>query len=199
MISGHVRFHDALEPLMDDITKITPHPDNANNGDVDAISESILRNGYVMPIVAEKDTGRIVAGNHRYFALLGLGATQAPIIWVDMDDTGGKKYMLADNRTGQLAVTDNAQLLTLLDGIVEAEGGDMAALIGTGYSENYVDMLRELNKMENEPTPDMAQWPTLTFQVHPRIKAAFMKMTQECDVDRDRLELIMRLAGWDGK
>lgn len=198
MMSGFVRFHEALEPLMDDLNKVTPHPENANNGDVEAIAASILHNGYVDPIVAEKATGRIVAGNHRYHALLSLGADQAPIIWVEMDDLAGKRYMLADNETARMAKTDHAQLLMLLNEQVECAGGDMNILIGTGYTENYMNVLTELVKMENEPTSDFAQWPTITMQVPPHVKKAFMAMTKECDEDRDRMELLLRLAGWDG-
>ena len=39
--SGQVRFHEDLTPLMRDIDSIQPHPENYNNGDTDAIIESI--------------------------------------------------------------------------------------------------------------------------------------------------------------
>jgi len=199
MRSGFVRFHEALEPLMDDLSKVRPHEDNANNGDIEAIAASILHNGYVQPIVAEKATGRIVSGNHRYHALLELGAEQAPIIWVEMDDISGKRYMLADNETARKAKMDHSQLLDLLNEQIEYAGGDVGILAATGFSEHQVTVLTEIVKMENEPTADFAQWPTISMQVPPGVKKAFMAMTKECDEDRDRMELLLRLAGWDGK
>lgn len=198
MRSGFVQFHKALEPLMCPIDQIHPHPENPNNGDVELIAESIIANGYIAPIVANTETGDIIAGNHRYHALLSLGADIAPVIWVTMEDNNAKRYMLADNKTGQAATLDNTGVLNLLVDLIDHDGGDMTALVGTGYSELDLKMLTELNKLELTPTSDFAEWPTLTFRVPPKIKKAFYTLTDEAKGDTDRFELLLRMAGWQG-
>lgn len=198
MRSGFVTFHKSLEPLMTPLAEIHPHPDNPNNGDVELIAESILTNGYIAPIIAHSETGDIIAGNHRYHALLSLGADIAPVIWVNMEDAGAKRYLLADNKTAQAATLDNALVLDLLTEFIDREGGDMAALVGTGYNELEVKMLTELNKLENTPTGDFADWPILTFKVPPKVKKAFLAITASAGDDRDKFELLLRMAGWDG-
>lgn len=192
MRNGFVQFHQALEPLMADIDTVQPHPVNPRNGDVDAIIESIQINGFIAPIIAQKSTGYIIAGNHRYFALKELGATEAPIVWVDIDDVAAKRYLLADNRTSDLGQYDNGILVSLLN-----ELKDVDSLLGTGYKPYDLEVLEHLSKMDNE-TLDFAQWPTLTFTVPPQVKQAFLTMTQGAGDDREKFELLLRLAGWKG-
>lgn len=133
-----VRFHPALEPLMVPKDSITPNPDNPNNGDVDEIIASILRNGCYRPIYAAED-GTILAGHHLYAALLELGCLMVPVLYVTTDAAGARRIMLADNRIAALARTDDALLLELLD-IVSAEDHGLS---GTGYDERYLEALRE--------------------------------------------------------
>lgn len=195
IISGHVRFHESLEPLLDDITKLRPHEENSNNGDIDAICRSIEQFGYIMPIAVEKETGRIIAGNHRYHALLSMGAKVAPVIWVEMSQLEGKGYMLADNRTGQLAVQDNSQLLALLHEIAEADPVMMEA---TAYNQMDITLLEALEQSRLE-NADFSSWPTLSLRIPPHLKNAFYEMTEHATADHERLEALLRMAGWKGE
>lgn len=192
MRSGFVEFHESLDPLMERITDVKAHPANPRNGDIDAIALSIQKNGYVAPVIAQRSTGHIIAGNHRYYALLQLGSEQIPVVWVDMDDTKAKQYLLADNRTSDLGNYDNAHLVALLEEVKLAEGD----ILGTGYTDHDLEVLRHLSEMPLDDTADFAQWPTLTFTVPPHIKKAFMEITAETPDDREKFELLLRLAGW---
>ena len=69
-------FHDALIPLLVPKDDVTAHPRNARNGDIEAIAESIQTNGCYRPVIAQRSSGHILAGNHTYYALLSLGAAQ---------------------------------------------------------------------------------------------------------------------------
>lgn len=190
--SGRARFHDELDPLMESIDSVRAHPNNPRNGDIDAIAQSIERNGFVSPVIAQRSTGHIIAGNHRYYALMQLGSGAIPVVWVDMDDTQAKEYMLADNRTSDLGNYDNSNLVALLQEIEEDRGD----LHSTGYTDHDMEVLKHLSEMPLDDTTDFAQWPTLTFQVPPHIKEGFMKITAEAADDRERFELLLRLAGW---
>lgn len=194
MRSGFVEFHDSLEPLMCDIDEVRPHPDNARNGDIDLIQESIRENGFVAPVIAQRSTRHILAGNHRYFAVMGMDSKKIPVVWVDVDDTQAKRYLLVDNRSSDVGEYDNGLLLKLLNDLVEADGGDMAALTGSGYSERDLAMLQELNDMEQQEDLDFAQWPTLTFQVHPDVRARFYAITSDVGEDSARFAMLVRLA-----
>lgn len=190
--SGAVRYHDALEPLLVDIDSVQRHHRNYNRGDVEAITESILTNGMYRPIFTEASTGEIIAGNHTWEACKGLGAEKIPVIPLEADAVASIKIMIADNRTAAMAMPDDWQLISLLS---ELQLNDN--LVGTGYRDSDLEILKHLEAINDEPL-DFAQWPTITVQVPPHVKKAYYNMTREAGDDRERFELVLRLAGWDG-
>lgn len=194
MRSGQVTFHDSLDPLLVDINDVKAHPNNPRNGDIDAVAKSIVVNGYIAPVVVQRSTGHIIAGNHRYYALMSLGSELIPVVWVDLDDLSAKNYMLDDNRTSDLGNYDNANLVAVLEELEEAGRLEQSA-----YTPYDLEVLKHLIDMPLDDTTDFAQWPTLTFQVPPHIKQAYMRMTAEAGDDRERFELLMRLAGYRGE
>lgn len=194
MRSGMVQFEEDLSPLMQDIDSVKQHGENYNNGDVETIVQSIHENGMYRPIIVDRASREIIAGNHTWQACKELQAEVIPVVFVDGNDTTQIKRMIADNRTAALARPDTEQLVELLSRL-EAEH----ELSGTGYGEHDVEVLRQLNDIPLEPTGDFASWPTLFFQVPPTTKNAFYEMTDAAGGERERFELLMRLAGWDGK
>lgn len=137
-----VRFAEGVRPLLVPIDQVHQHADNPNNGDLDALIESIQVNGFVTAVTADAKTGNIIAGNHRYQALHALGATEIPVIWVDhMDSSGAVRYMVADNRTGKLAILDDTALAALLTNLSDTDLG----LAGTGYDDaSYQRLLLDM-------------------------------------------------------
>jgi len=190
--SGDAAFHNDLKTLMVDIDTLHQHPANYNSGDVDKIAESIEVNGVYRPLYVQKSTGYIIAGNHTWEACKMLGAEQVPVILLDVDDMAARKIMVADNRTAALAQPDNGLLLNLLQELA-ADG----SIVGTGYDEHDVEVLENLAKIPLDHD-EFGQWPTLTFQVPPHVRSAFYDMTTEAAGDRERFELLLRLAGWPG-
>ena len=140
-----VRYAEGLWPLMVPIDSIQQHPRNYNNGDLDAIIESITVNGFMSPLIVQRSTGYIVAGNHRWQALHAMGATEVPVVMADLSNDRATRYLLADNRTAQLAVTDDAAMFELLRELSESEEG----IIGTGYDQDaYERLLMDLANPE---------------------------------------------------
>lgn len=119
------------------IDSIQPHPENPRRGDVVAIAESIVHNGFYGAVVAQKSTGNILVGNHRWTAAKGTGATEIPCIKIDVTDEDAARIMLADNRTAELGGFDEGQLKTLIDELNDTPGG----LSGTGYRQEDLDEL----------------------------------------------------------
>lgn len=191
--SGLVAYHEALVPLMVEIDSISPHPENYNNGDVESLVESIEVSGMYRPIYVQASTRYIVAGNHTWLACKTLDADTIPVVELDISDEEAFRIMVADNEVAALAVRDNHALLRTLERLKDTEQG----LRGTGKNEFDLEVIRHLAEIPVEHD-EFAQWPTLTFQVPPHVRAEFLRLTREADTDRDKFELLLRLAGWDG-
>lgn len=118
------------------ITTIRPHPKNARRGNVDAIAESLSAHGQYRPIVANRRTGNILAGNHTWRAAKSLGWPNIAVSWVDVDDASEVRILLADNRASDLATYDDAALAALL--------GELPDLTDSGYSPDDLEALEGL-------------------------------------------------------
>lgn len=130
-------FHQVEQEYTDaPIGKVKPHPRNPRQGDVGAIYQSIEANGFYGAIVAQRSTGYILAGNHRYKAAVEAGAKSVPVIWVDVDDETAVRVLLADNRTNDVASYDNAVLAEILTELANGPG-----LEGTGYDGDDLDQI----------------------------------------------------------
>ena len=137
-----VNFVEDVRDKLVPIDQVRQHPDNPNNGDVDALIESIQINGFYTTITADRNTGYILAGNHRYQALHALGATHIPVVWLDKDREGTVRILVGDNKTGKLARVDQAQEVELLK---ELMGSDLG-FAGSGYTqESFLQLLQDLN------------------------------------------------------
>lgn len=190
---GIIAFHDSLEPLLVDIDSIHQHPRNYNNGDVEEIATSIEINGMYRPVYVRIETNDILAGNSTWEACKALGATRIPAVFLDVDDDTALRILLADNQLAALARPDNAALLELLEDLAARD-----SLMGSGFVDRDIATLRAL---ANVPVsyPPVASWPTIHVQVPPEVRAAYYAMTASAGGERERFELLMRLAGWDGK
>jgi hypothetical protein len=134
------------------VAELLPHPRNPREGDVGAIHESILTNGWFGAIIQQKSTGFVLAGNHRLKALVAMDTDyEVPVIEVDCDDETALRILLADNRTNDLASYDSEELSGILAELAEA--GD--SLDGTGYSlEDLDDLIASLQEFTPFPKPD---------------------------------------------
>lgn len=188
--SGMVQFHPALEPFLVDIDRVECHPENYNNGDVDAIVASIETDGFYNVIKVQASTGYIVAGNHSWLACKELGAEKIPVVYLDITDEVARRMLIKDNWIASLAKPDNGQMLALIERINTESG-----LYGTGVQEHDLETLRALTQITNEHD-EFGQWPTICVTVPPQTKRAYYEMTESAVGDRERLELLMRLAGW---
>lgn len=147
-----VHFVDDVRDKLVPITDVKQHPDNPNNGDIEALVESIQVNGFYTTIAVDRNTGYILAGNHRYQALCALGATQIPVVWLDKDRSGAVRVLVGDNKTGKLAVVDAGQQIELLRELAETPMG----LAGSGFTQDsFLQLLQDFANQGNQiPTSD---------------------------------------------
>jgi len=125
----------ANETVLVPVGQLKGYDKNPRKGNIKAIAESLEVNKQYRPIVVQKQSNKILAGNHTWLAAKSLGWTQIAVVFVDVDDEAAKRIVLADNKTNDLADYDNAVLAELLR--------DLGGVAGTGYSN--ADMEAILN------------------------------------------------------
>lgn len=128
---------EELSHLAVPIDEISNHPRNVRQGDVGAIAESLKENGQYRPIVVQRSTGYVLAGNHTLKAAKALGWKKVAVTYVECDDQRALRILLADNRTNDLATYDDGALAELLKELAESETG----LAGTMYDGDALDQL----------------------------------------------------------
>ena len=116
-----------------DISSITTFVKNPRVGDVDLIAESIEATGQYKPILVNKRTMQVLAGNHTYLAMRKLGRPEILVSFVDVDEETATRIVLADNKTAQAGGYDEEILAELLAGLPD--------ISGTGYNKEEVDEL----------------------------------------------------------
>ena len=117
------------------VKKLKAYGKNPRKGNVRAIAESLATNKQYRPIVVQKSTNQILAGNHTWQAAKSLGWDKIAVVYVDVDDEHAKKIVLADNRTNDLAEYDDSVLAELLT--------SLETISGTGYTESDMDSIMQ--------------------------------------------------------
>lgn len=134
-------IREELRQLATLIKDLKPHPSNVRQGDVGAISVSLEQHGQYRPIVVQKSTGYILAGNHTYKAALSLKWKEIAATYVDCDDDQALRILLIDNRANDLASYDDTALVEMLKALMETD----TQLAGTGFDPSDLDqLLRDL-------------------------------------------------------
>lgn len=130
-------IREELAYLTVPIDEVSNHPRNVRQGDVGAIAESLKEHGQYRPIVVQRSTGYVLAGNHTLKAAKALGWKKVAVTYVECDDERALRILLADNRTNDLATYDDGALAELLKELTESETG----LAGTMYDGDALDQL----------------------------------------------------------
>lgn len=116
---------------------------NPRSGDVDTIVESLRINGQYRPVVVNKRTNEVLAGNHTLKAARQLGWTEIAATYVDVDEEQAARIVLVDNRSNDLATYDERALAALLS--------DLSALEGSGFDDAAQQEL--LDRVTDLPPP----------------------------------------------
>jgi hypothetical protein len=96
------------------VEELREHPRNPNRNELPPLIDSIERVGFYGAIIAQRSTGHILVGNHRYRAAVAAGMREVPVVYVDVDDVEASRIMLADNRTAETGEFDQEALDRLL-------------------------------------------------------------------------------------
>jgi len=74
---------------------------NPRRGELGVIKESLAANQQYQPVVVNRRTGDVLAGNHRVLAARELGWKEIAVCFVDVGEEQARRIMLADNRTSR--------------------------------------------------------------------------------------------------
>lgn len=117
-----------LDRLSVSVDSLKPYPGNPRRGNVDSIVKSLERNGQYRPIVVNKRTSEVLAGNHTLLAARKLGWDEIAATFVDVDEDQAARIVLVDNRANDVAGYDDDELRELLESLPDLDG--------TGWDEN---------------------------------------------------------------
>ena len=133
-----------MEVVSVKLTELKEFPGNPRKGNIQALAESLEINGQYRPIIVQKSTKQILAGNHLWKAAQVAGYTNIDVVFLDVDDKQAKKIVAADNRLADLGEYDEKKLADLL-GEIDLEG--------TGYQlADIDDLLASLEEQESSPS-----------------------------------------------
>jgi len=149
------------------IAELLPDPANARrhpDRNIESIKGSFQRYGQRKPIVVNRRTGTIEAGNATLEAARALGWTHLAAVYVEDDPTTAAGYAIADNRTAELAEWDDQGLAATLKAL-QAEG----ELPNVGFDEDELrKLVRSLDGAQGDgfdPEAALAENPELVTRV----------------------------------
>lgn len=109
------------------------YPGNPRRGDLEAIAASLQANHQYRPVVVDRATSEVLAGNHVFQAAQKLGWSELAVAFVDVSAEQAARIVLADNRTSDLADYNLDALLELVS--------SLETLVGSGYDQGALDAL----------------------------------------------------------
>jgi DNA modification methylase len=122
-----------LDELRVPIGSVRGYGRNPRRGDVAAIKRSLEVNGQYRPIVVNRRTTEVLAGNHTWLAARELEWPEIAATFVDVDEEEAARIVLADNRTAELGGYDDTELAALL--------ASLPGLEGSGWQDRELERL----------------------------------------------------------
>lgn len=167
------------------IDELSPHPQNVNKGNDEAVGDLIDQSGFYGAVIVQESTRLIIAGHTRWRSAKAAGATTIPALFVDVNDDEALRMMLGDNRASELAERDDGGLVALLQHLAGTEQG----LAGTGYESDDVDeyvRLLSLDEMGKWTRSDLdAEWEGMPGFTAPKADAPAFSVTVHFKDDED--------------
>ncbi|HHZ95248.1 MAG TPA: hypothetical protein EYN67_06775 [Flavobacteriales bacterium] len=108
------------------------NPRKHNEQNYAAIRDSIEDHGQVEPLIVQKTTQMVIAGNARLKVLKELGYETTNIVYLDVSDEVARKLSIRLNRSGELSGWDEAMLAHHLEELAKLADFDPTMLGFTG-------------------------------------------------------------------
>ena len=114
------------------------------------IKNSLEKFGQMKPLIVQKSSMSIIAGNGTFQAMKALGWEKADCYIIDIDDKKAEAYCIVDNRATDQSEWDQKTLMEVLQDLSET---DEELLNCTGF--DATEMEKMLQFLEDDPFGDM--------------------------------------------
>ena len=142
------------------ISQVKQHPRNVRihtKKNIDVIKKSLQEYGQVKPILVQKSTNYVIAGNGTLQAAISLGWTQILCNILDLDDDKANALGILDNKSTDLSQWDQKGLLQLLQ---ELQTSEENLLQLTGFQNEDIQAMLKFqqgNLFEQKPKKQKKQ------------------------------------------
>jgi ParB-like chromosome segregation protein Spo0J len=149
-------MNNIIEPLQSlavPLDSVEPDPRNARahpDSNMEAIKLSYREYGQRKPIIVNKTTGYIEAGNGQWQAAKALGWDKIAAVFVEDDEQRASAFALMDNRSAEMAEWDWPVLKDLLG---DLDTGDFDMDL-TGFDEAHVESIMTWTPPEQTEGPE---------------------------------------------
>lgn len=112
-----------IEIIKMKLANLTQHPKNVRihtKRNLEAIKNSLTKFGLYKPIIVQKSTGYVIAGNGTLQAANALGWDEIECNVLDLSDAEANALAIMDNRTGELSQWDEKNLVESLQKLRES-------------------------------------------------------------------------------
>lgn len=182
------------------LRQLLPARANPKRHDLDAITGSIDKFGFVEPVLRDGRTGRLISGHGREEALSAMrdrgdtppegvrladdGDWLIPVIdgWTSRSDAEADAYLVIANHHPTLAGWDHQALSDLLAGVdddlrdvVRFDQSDLDDLVRANTAPDLDDLADELGDPDPKDT-----WPLIRFPAPPVTRAAWQSHVDAC-------------------
>lgn len=157
-LGGDAYAHPTLEDVLEPLDRVQTYPGNPRRGDQDAITSSIRDLGLYAGVIAQRTTGHILVGNHRYRGITALGGERVPVTWVDVDDTVAAAIVARDNLTSDKGGYDRGEQYALLQRLQEEDALDLSGYVAAEYDviRSLVDLPTDFDTGQVDPDEELA-------------------------------------------
>ncbi len=134
-----------VEEVSIDLLRPDPaNPRRISESELDSLTRSLRRFGFVQPVLARKGDRTVIGGHQRLAAARRLGLTSVPVIWLDLSVEQSRLLGLALNR---ISGSWDEQLLARL--LADLGSSPTIDLTLSGFGEDEIrDLLRSLEARE---------------------------------------------------
>lgn len=105
------------EVKIGDLNHDPKNPRTHSDDNFNAIKNSIAAHGQVEPLVVQKSSNMVIAGNARLKVLKELNYLKVKVVKLDVSDSDARKLSISLNRSGELASWDEAILASHLESL----------------------------------------------------------------------------------
>lgn len=137
---------EATEVYLKDIKPHLKNPRSHNKYNLDVIKRSLSVYGQYKPLIVDKQTNEILAGNGTYQAMLGLGWEKCYCNMVEVNEKEAEQIMILDNRLSELSEWDTDELLNGLIGLEDKK----AVGFDKKFMNEFLSVLSDENSLKEK-------------------------------------------------